>query len=74
MKPGETLQSEKIAVCVRHCANRRDGRGRWRAAEALAFALKEDGSSAIVALTTAAAARDFGAWLHDAAERARGVA
>ena len=57
-----------IARCVRHCANARDGRGRWRIEREAHAELLASGSTETVAAMTAAAARRLGEWLHERGE------
>lgn len=52
----------QIARCITHCADRADGRGRWRAERTCAAELARDGDAYIAALC-AAAARRIGAHL-----------
>lgn len=50
-----------IARCVRHCAQVRDGRGRWRMERDTRDALMQAGSTPTIAAMTAKAAADVGA-------------
>ena len=52
-----------IQKAIDHCAQRRDGRGRWRAQRTLAWQLRGPGHSPVVADACAAAAVRIGAWL-----------
>jgi hypothetical protein len=63
-----------IAHCIKHCASRKDGRGRWRHGDALMRQLERNGTPFLIARGTAQAAERFSAWLHDAAEKAKAKA
>lgn len=50
-----------ISRCVAHCAQSRDGRGRWRMERETGAALAQAGSTPTIAAMTAKAAADVGA-------------
>lgn len=59
--------TDPITRCVRHCAQSRDWRGRWRIERATSAELHASGSTPTIAAMTAHAAAALGAWIHERA-------
>ena len=56
--------AKHIRTCIQACVSARDGRGRWRQKLALIAALQPPmQKSQVIAMATAEAACNFGAWL-----------
>jgi len=56
-------EAARIKAAIDHCAARRDGRGRWRAARSLEQWLTVAHGSRVIAKAQAEAAERIGAWL-----------